>query len=250
MKKCFTLFACLLLIALVLLTTGCPDNRLMGDKYGLYKSPNYILMYQYCSKMELIQEGNSIRIRTYYDSDGDIIYVPGAYVAPREVTPFTNKTVFDSLAAKHNDVNYTGEFWILFYDETKNTGMITYGEPSANMQDVDSISITCDSCWNATHPAGASLTDITKLETRSYRQYIRSGYDLSATSDGGELSTQNILISEMTPEDYELILYIYGRLSFTALPEKAGVYPVTVSVSFDDGGVFTKKCNFNYSPDA
>ncbi len=74
------------------------------------------------------------------------------------------------------------------------------GVVALNFQ-IESIVVTSNKAWDASHPAGESLNDLIEFAVFSYADFVDSGYSLLGNVGDWKLK----LLSEMTPEDFRLI---------------------------------------------
>lgn len=100
---------------------------------------------------------------------------------------------------------------------------------TASADNFKEVHVVCpESNWDASHPAGTPLDDITTLTVTSYAKFIRNNY----SGEGSE--TISKLVSEYTEADLA-VLKPAMKFSFETLPEKSGKYVLTVTfITTDD----------------
>lgn len=239
MKKIiyFTFF----LIALFTLS-GCPEIPIDGGEERVF-CKYFIAEYKNIVHVDLRQDLETdsnnivIEILLYGNDHGDIASV------------CIEKEKWDSVAFLHSDTAW-------------NRIIIKGCDPwipdhyaHALLKEVTAIDVTSAQAWNARHPADSSLTDIVRLKTQSYKQYIRSGYDDSILNDPIDpiyqddyrtrLMWQEMRLSDMDREDFELTMYYKSYLIFTTPPDRPGQYDITVTIHTEDDKEFVKSCRIN-----
>lgn len=130
----------------------------------------------------------------------------------------TNKELYNLLAKKYGDIGFNN-----------NRALESDGAISVA---IDSISVVSDADIDASHPKGTELSDIVKLNTRSFYRYIKSGYKESQD----QYSDKDKLISEYTKEDFTLLFYNRGLVfHFDSATVIKGTHNLTITVFFEDG---------------
>lgn len=214
--------ACAVMIFVVLTSIQC-DRPVSNGTVDIF-SESYVVFYSSIDAVHLVRNPQ------------DELTISCCYIhGDKNCSILFNTELFDSIAAKHNDTTYLRTFTManmpgcLVSDDG--------GLPSANLQDCLSIDILSDGDWDENHPAGTSLNDIVALQTKSYRQYIRSGYDDTLFPDKDKSVFQDMLLSEMTPQDYELTMSIDDKffLKFKSRPTLDKEHMLTITFAFDDG---------------
>ncbi|MBR5863740.1 MAG: hypothetical protein IKY76_04200 [Alistipes sp.] len=118
------------------------------------------------------------------------------------------------------------------------------GEAPALAYPIEKISISCDSDFDAEHPAGESLDDIAQLGFCSFYPFIKNGYKhFSLTDDWryGDRVCYTMPFSSVNA-DVTKLLWAYfttskispsyvAKIEFTSQPEKAGEYTFTIEMT-------------------
>ena len=143
--------------------------------------------------------------------------------------------LYQQLSIKHNDISYDSKVPISYPPG------IVLGVGSAIYPDWVSISVTCDSDFDASHPAGSELNDIMKGEFQSSFLYIKGGYkDESLTL--GKIKPLN----EITADDLCMLAWRM-TIYFTAKPEIQDKKQISVTVMTNEGNIYTDSCVFDFS---
>jgi hypothetical protein len=155
------------------------------------------------------------------------------------------KQVYDALCEKHGDMTFLRE-------------QVTWGPGgpvTVEFLGIDflSIDITSDSAFDEEHPAGVSLGDIVLFNSYSVKPYIDSGY--TSTYDNDVYHPVNKHLSDLTQDDLILIgKYKYssgdpdyiGKLTFDKEPTLSKIHTFTVTMTADDGRVFTDSIEMTF----
>lgn len=225
-------FSCLLVVLLIATSFQCDR---VGNGTIDFMSKSFIV--EYYSVRCLIMSRNP---------ENELEFVCHTSYKDPNCSLISNTELFDSLAAKHNDTTYNR-----IVTEPDIPGMVFTSacNPVGNAEDFVAINVVSDHDWDEQHPAGTSLNDIVSLSTRSYRQYIKSGYDDALFPAKKKYTYQNILLSEMTAADYELIMSYDERYSFTfkSRPTLDMDHMVTFTFVLDDGRTFYGKCRMPFT---
>ncbi|MBS7363881.1 MAG: hypothetical protein KIH03_08735 [Paludibacteraceae bacterium] len=130
----------------------------------------------------------------------------------------SDKTQYMVLAKKYGDIGFNRK--------------AAKGREGAISLAIDSISVVSDADIDASHPKGTELSDIVKLNTRSYYLFITSGY--KDTND--QYTDKDKFISEYTKEDFSLLFNKHGLgFHFDNLDEIKGTHNLTISIYFENG---------------
>ncbi|MBP5703362.1 MAG: hypothetical protein J6X12_01515 [Paludibacteraceae bacterium] len=130
----------------------------------------------------------------------------------------SNREKYNLLAKKYGDVEFDNQRAL------ESDGAISVA--------IDSISVISDADIDDSHPKGTELSDIVKLNTRSFYRYIKSGYKESQD----QYSDKDKLISEYTKEDFTLLFYNRGLVfHFDDATVIKGTHNLTITVFFEDG---------------
>lgn len=222
-----------ILLAIFILTIFCDCRKTETEKVFLR---SYVMRYFDAETMRLEPVA-------YFDGTGIQIWLDDLSMIGDYKSTGTQKDAYDAICEKHNDMNYNRDF-VTFNGyqpfATENIGF-----------DFVSIDVTSSARFDATHPAGESLGDIVLLESSSLKPYIDSGYTLeTAERNGIHYSRVSDLISEITPEQLILLgsythnggsgwRYLLATLSFKDLPSGSKEHTFTVTMTADDGRVFS-----------
>lgn len=219
-------------LATILLCVSC---RRISNGVIEYFSKYFIVSYSNIMRFELIQS----------TTDKMVITVT---CAGKALTPIDDPISFDSIANRHHDTNYNRTYVTA---DAPSLRFSSDAYPRANISDIISLTVTCDTMWDDQHPAGEPLNDIVELTTYSYRQYINSGYDdnLFPGADfpqnrkpNGMLTEQTMLLSEMQVSDFDLTMHETSYLRFLIKPTKPGTYPIKMTVELDNGRHIVSEC--------
>ena len=130
----------------------------------------------------------------------------------------SDKARYEVLAKKYGDIGYN-----------RNASI---GRQGAISVAIDSISVVSDVDIDASHPKGSELSDIVKLNTRSYYLFIKSGY--KETND--QYTDKDKFISEYTKEDFTLLFNRHGLMfHFDSTMAVKGNPNLTITIYFEDG---------------
>jgi hypothetical protein len=137
-----------------------------------------------------------------------------------------------SLRATYERFSYFSKL----YNDDSFYGSTYPGAYSALAYPIDKITLSCDSDYDAKHPAGTPLDDIVKLKFASYRDYIENGYQYPEwykKEEGyrrGEIPFEYYL-SEINSDNTKLASRKVNRLLFTELPTVLGEYNFTLELT-------------------
>ena len=154
----------------------------------------------------------------YYNSEsGIVLEIEGTHIEER-----SNKEDYEVLTKKYGDVGYN------YYRAIGADGAISVA--------IDSISVISDNDVDESHPKGTGLSDMIKLNTRNYYDYIKSGY----TEEGGRRSEKDKFISEYTKEDFTLLFNKHGLgFHFDSTMSVKGTHNLTISIYFEGGKILS-----------
>lgn len=148
--------------------------------------------------------------------------------------------IYRSLCQKHNDLNFKGE-----------DPLFNHPSKQCYAKDIASIELTCDSDFDAKHPAGSSIMDIMEYQTTSFGPFITSGY-------GGEFNNYNAALNRIqisiSPADsiapeYMMLLSSVNlfRLFFNCVPERKTEIGLTLTITFDNETAVTFNVTADFS---
>lgn len=133
-----------------------------------------------------------------------------------------NEELFDQVAADNSDSGYDGYYW---------------DSESYLFSPISKFSITCSQDYDANHPAGAILNDITEINYYTAQPFIESNYKNIPLGDYEKSRTVEPL-NEFVKKSVNLVRFdIYLRL--TRKPQNAGVYQFTVTYCNADGATLS-----------
>ena len=213
MKKKFRqIVRCVGLISILAFASSCDKNEDEGNnnsgvatEYAESCIPYYVV-----PDTLVLKEGK------YLDSEPVVtICVEGKCIYQNHDS---DKAQYEALAKKYGDIGYNRKTSI--------------GREGAISVAIDSISVVSDADIDASHPKGTELSDIVKLNTRSYYLFITSGY--KDTND--QYTDKDKFISEYTKEDFSLLFNKHGLgFHFDNLDEIKGTHNLTISIYFENG---------------
>ncbi len=134
---------------------------------------------------------------------------------------------YDALCEKHGDMTYNRNVNI-------HSGM-PY-DPNIGL-DFLSIDIVSDSDYDESHVAGTSLADITLFHGGTLKPFIDSGY--APTGTYTNYSSVESLLTDLTPDQLTLLNPGTMYLKFVSLPTLSKTHNFTVTMTADDGRVFS-----------
>lgn len=199
---------------------------------GACVSDHYITYYGQARVGRTLQKGDSIDFRIPVGVDEGInIKGEGA-----------QGQLYDSLAIKHHDIGYGREvnFMQWVYSNTHEpVDSIKTFENGASVADIVSIDVRSSEDWDEEHPAGTSLNDIISFSGSTIKNYILNKYV------GSELTPVAMRLTDMTAEDYVLVLNFINDFRFSlifdhlpsVMPEKPR--RLNTVITFDDGSQLT-----------
>lgn len=214
----------LLIIPTVLCFLSCEK----GETYFLR---SYVMYYNDMEKITL-KRYSEVGIDVYAEYGNSL----GNFKSTGEL-----KESYDALCEKHNDMTYNRKITIL----------MSYGNWTESLGvDFVSIDMVSDSDFDATHSAGSSLGDIVKFHSDSLKPYIDSGYkECNNTYYGfGCYQSFDGFLSELTVNELTLMRnggYI-GSLKLETKPTLSKTHTFTVTMTADDGRVFTASIDMEF----
>lgn len=110
------------------------------------------------------------------------------------------------------------------------------GAYSALAYPIDKITLSCDSDYDAKHPAGTPLDDIVTIEFDSYWDFIQNGYqypDWYTVKEKDWYGSMRLeyYLSEINSDNTKLASRKVNRLLFTELPTVLGEYNFTLELT-------------------
>lgn len=219
----------LILAILTFALCGCSDSSNDIDKTndtrhdeenldtGVFPSSHFITSYRVPSKIEV-----------------------------KNISGTLNLIIHGEAYGPHSD---EGKEFAEFYGDTSYDGCTFPGMSSSLAYPIDKITISCDTDFDAEHPAGEPLDDMVKLEFHSYYEYIKNGYKYpDGTSSYFLLNFCDIdakvaTLVKLEPFIAQLI-NVTPLIFFTATPAELGEYTFTLATEIN-GEVF--KTSFAYT---
>lgn len=104
---------------------------------------------------------------------------------------------------------------------------------SALMHTIKSIDVIALDDYNAQHPKGTSLNDITIYHYETYAEFIRSDYDPMCPKQG------KCLLSNFPVDGIPMVWDIYSFFQFVSKPSVAGEHKMQVIVTLKNGPKLT-----------
>lgn len=202
-------------------------------------------------------EINGPYIQEYYDGplkcDVTGLYGGMPFIAvsidteqPSDIKKYSNASTGDEadkyrdLCEKHNDLDFHGE-----------DPLFNHPSKQCYAKDIESIVLTCDSDFDANHPAGSSIMDIMEYQTTSFGPFIASGYRGDFNNYNSALNFIQTSISpadQIDPEDLMLLSSInLFKLFFNSAPEKKAETGLTLTITFDDKTAATFNVTADFS---
>ena len=109
------------------------------------------------------------------------------------------------------------------------------GAYSALAYPIDKITLSCDSDYDAKHPAGTPLDDIVKLDFESYREFIQNNYQYPEWYTEKECGYGAVplryYLSEINSDNTTLASRKVNGMIFTELPTVLGEYNFTLEIT-------------------
>ena len=133
------------------------------------------------------------------------------------------KELYDSLCVAHKDLSYNRRIYLI--NDILSNSFLT--------PDVISYEITCESDYDALHPAGTSLKDCVGLEFTSFQEFIDSGYAY-------EPKTKTLNLNELTNESLRL-MKDFGKLAFRTKPETLKRHSFILTIETEHGLKYSTK---------
>ncbi|MEG1982252.1 MAG: hypothetical protein RR037_00820 [Alistipes sp.] len=123
--------------------------------------------------------------------------------------------------------------------------------PCANADAYTSIAVSSTVAWDAKHPAGVSLNDLMWISSWSYSPYIRSGYTLTEPRVQSYKKLNEVTALDLMMlggnDDIQGIDSEICRLLFAQAPAASGIYPITVTLTTDEGEVFSASTEVTFT---
>ena len=204
MKRLIFLFISLIALC------GCSNNDDIKDT-GVWDTPYLISNYLLVDNITCTQSSGSdnIALLRYYGKD-----LLALSSATWESFSYFNKLYNDN---SFNKTNYPGAYSALAYP-------------------IDKITLSCDSDYDAKHPAGTPLDDIVKLDFESYREFIQNNYQYPEWYTKKECGYGAVplkyYLSEINSDNTTLASKKLGELIFTERPA-AGEYNFTLELTIN-----------------
>lgn len=244
-NKCKLLFCCSI-VALGLLS-GC------DPLYRMTKCPSYVVCYVGPDELEFATEPTNPQCIIINAGIGNTSYC-GLH------SKGADKDRYNQLCQKHNDLSYN-QYRLI--GGSLDIESVTYLDC-----DFSEITVTADKDFDATHPAGANLSDLVRFMSWSPYRYITSGYSKFYHYDKADVSEAfdtlmriyinkeyfdnateatcypiDKLIKDLTSDDLILLgqdspLFL-GLLYFDKTPDIKGEYNIAVTIKTDNGKVFS-----------
>ena len=200
---------CVGLISILAFASSCKEDVEEGWDSPYVYVESYIPYYVEPDSLTL-KEGRWLDIEP-----GVAINVKGRVIYQNQDS---DKEQYEVLAKEYEDVGYNNKAPI--------------GREGAISVAIDSISVVSDVDIDASHPKGTELSDIVKLNTRSYYLFVKSGY--KDTTD--QYTYKDKFISEYTKEDFTLLLNRHGLgFHFDNTKVVKGTHNLTISIYFENG---------------
>lgn len=197
---------------IVIFFAGCEKNESKENDTEVYSEyvENYVPYYISPETMEQNSYWN-------FGSEPSIVLViSGSRISK---TNSSTKAIYDSLASKYGDLNYKRNA------EIERDGALSVA--------IDSIIIVSDCDIDSEHPKGSNLSDIVKLSTKGYYEYINGGYK---QIDLGK----DKLISEYKKYELSLLCHKHGLgFHFDKTLSIKGTHNFTITVVFENGKSLT-----------
>ncbi|MEG1621900.1 MAG: hypothetical protein RR330_00855 [Alistipes sp.] len=216
---------------LIALCSSCREGKGIM-KY--YDSNSYVVMFSrpaVISVKPITVDGFALGLRIYSDKV--------AWTCNATQTGLGGQ--FDKLCLKYGDTGLPHQIYTNF-----EIGLWVPDGPRANADSYASISVTCSKDWDANHLSGTSLADVIWFNGWSFYPYIHSRYTLPAPRT-------NIFkkLDQVTPQ--EMMMLGEGefeveicKLLFEQAPAVPGVYPITVTLTTDEGEVSSLSWDFTF----
>ena len=196
--------------------------RFLGD--NIYPSPE---LYNEVMKWKVVGEGDET-----FPFCKPVYYGNESYV-----------DTFNKLAQKNGDGGFAFKYtyWVLGEDAKKGTlegfNDIESEVLTAITGRITNLEISSDMEFDSEHPMGSSLMDIAYLDFCSYAPILRSK----------EYSNPKISkrFEELSSEDFKIIGATI-HLSFTSKPTTSNIHNMTITITFDDGKVFSETVKLEF----
>ncbi len=151
------------------------------------------------------------------------------------------KESYDALCEKHNDMTYNREVTLIVGDE--------YYTPCIGA-DFTSIDVVSNSDYDEVHLAESSLGDIVLFMSQSLKPFIDSNYTSQCEYNIYCASPVENLLTELTPDQLTMLgefgYSAIGSLKFTTQPTLSKTHKFTVTMTADDGRVFTASIDMTF----
>ncbi|MDE5729928.1 MAG: hypothetical protein K2H81_00155 [Alistipes sp.] len=226
----------LLLSSLFLLAAaGCDRN-----KTNFVFHENFIEVY-------LENDKWGISLREGYDKPPFYNEPPYHYIllcdngpSSKRIDKESSPVRFERLAERNGDTSFNR--WIDHWRADPSDWPYTVYTWADNFQ---SMHVTSDADWDEAHPAGTPLDDILRIKIETYAEFVRSGYQTYP-----HISIEkSMLISELTPEDMEMIA-CYPEIRFTSAPTISPNHTLTLEWTTIEGRVITASLDCSEATEA
>jgi hypothetical protein len=203
----------LFLIAMIALTAGCAKDGRMVPGPSKY----FVQTYFIANEMHLGGLGQN-KLSFALIINGKLVGQADRYDPEK----------FQKLSQKYNDQSFNKPIATPYYNNALGNAITTF-------------EITSDADYDATHPAGSSLTDIVWFDGRSFYPFIKSGYN-------DDVSTfLNKPVNQLTTDELALLEVYWNRddeaqlnfFYFSTPPTLSLQHNITVTITDADNNVFT-----------
>ena len=211
----------LLFLISLLSLTGC-----IRADIRVYNTRAFVMGYQGMNRIYITQ-GNTIGDKKLY------YHVNFSRTNERWGIFFEDgRDYYEELCEKHNDTYYNRRVEI-------NHSVVGPTPWLRCARDFVGLEVWSSADWDAEHPAGTSLNDLTRFSSETPWPYIRSGYvEKYSDEKDGEYYPIDKLVAELTPDDMTLLPEYGFRIAFKKLAAEHGKHTLFVRLTADDGTVF------------
>ncbi len=214
-----------LLLVAALFASGC-------NKVYRYDMRSYVQEYGQLSGIVLAPDGSEVFTSA---AKGDCLSV---HTRCKKYVTFKSdgedKRIYDSLCVAHNDMTYNRKVRLV----------MDIIDVRCTFPDVVRYDVVSNIDFDDRHPAGSLLNDLMTIRFHSVQKYIDSGYTGYPDPFYRE---ETMPLPDMMSYDMRLLCGSLGDLIFTKKPDVPAVHRITVSVTTENGKVYSDTIEYDFT---
>ncbi len=233
-------FTCIGLIIFTFYCIGCNE---LADEYETREWISYHWVDEYFESEDISLKSSNENIyvefipKVYYPS-AELYDLFSEAKNKRRVYKVSDIATFNTIAARNSDIYHAHSFYYSALVGASKFEDINYNSALAN--NIIKIEITSDTDFDANHPKGTLLNDITILQITSYGKLIKDKSvqpHIEYWNCGNQCNYTIKSLSDVGKDDLTVVEN-YFTLSLS--PAKYGkIHNITVTITMDDGEVYS-----------